>query len=59
MREDFIDHGTFSAWETGAELLEVRDEGSENQSRAGVRCEWALARLTDEHNLFKPLFGGL
>ena len=44
---------------SGAELLEVRDEGSENQSRAGVRCEWALARLTDEHNLFKPLFGGL
>lgn len=59
LREDFIGHGNFSAWETGAGLLEVRDEGSENQSRAGVRCEWALARLTDEHSFFKPSFGGL
>ena len=59
MIEDFIGHSNFSSWETGAELLEVSNEGSENQSRAGVRYEWALARLTDEHNLFKPLFGGL
>lgn len=49
---------TFPACEAGVRLRKVR-EGSEDQTRAELRCQWLLARMTGEHYLFKALFGSL
>lgn len=42
------------ACEAGARGLQAR-EGSNDQSKVELSCEWSLARVTEENYLFKPL----